>query len=340
MKKKTKIKKNNFKTEVSKSFKQEKDLEKASMEFLSFGIACHALCLIEHANILKILLNKGKFRENQIKNFKNPSLMKTAFISLIGAKVAYYRDKNYFLTKFGKYLAKKIGFITVPFVGYRKLISKQIELLDNPENFNSSDIDFPAIALASIDFGADNLDPLLIKIFKAIKPRGTICDLGCGTGEKLVKICQVTNSPGLGIEKSKGVIKESQKFIKNHPEIEIVKGTITALKGVWEDVTVSLISFVCHDIKSQQECSKILYSYQKHFPRMNCLIVVDIVSLSKKVPTIMPGFDYVHGLQGLIPRTYEETIETFERAHYKVLQEIKVPNMSNTFIWILKPNDS
>ncbi|KKK56454.1 hypothetical protein LCGC14_3064370, partial [marine sediment metagenome] len=69
MKKKTKIKKNNFKTEVSKSFKQEKDLEKASLEFLSFGIACHALCLIEHANILKILLNKGKFRENQIKNF-------------------------------------------------------------------------------------------------------------------------------------------------------------------------------------------------------------------------------------------------------------------------------
>ncbi|NGX32588.1 MAG: hypothetical protein K1060chlam4_00637 [Candidatus Anoxychlamydiales bacterium] len=339
MKKKIKIKKNNFKTEVAKSFKQENELEKASMKFLSYGIACQAICLIEHASILKILLNKGKFRENQIKNFKNPSLIKTAFISLIGAKIISYKDNNYFLTKFGKYIAKKIGFITIPFVGYRKLISKQSELLDNPESFKFSDIDFPAIALSSIDFGVDNLDPLLIKIFKVIKPRGTICDLGCGTGEKLVKICQVTNSPGLGIEQSKGVIKESQKFIKNYPEIEIVKGSITALKGVWEDVTVALISFVCHDIKSKNKCSKILYSYQKHFPRMKCLIVVDIVSLSKKVPTIMPGFDYVHGLQGLTPRTYEETIETFEKARYDVLQEISVPNMSNTFIWILKPND-
>ena len=193
-------------------------------------------------------------------------------------------------------------------------------------------------AASSIDFSSDNLDPLLLKIFEAINTKGTICDLGCGTADKLVKICQATNSPGLGIEFDKQVIKESKKLIKNFPQIEIIHGSLAALKGVWEDVTVAMINFVCHDITSINECSKILRSYQTHFPRMRYLIIVDIVSPSKKVPTIMPGFDYVHGLQGLSPKNYEETLETFQKAHYCLLQEISVPNMSNTFIWILQPN--
>jgi hypothetical protein len=67
-------------------------------------------------------------------------------------------------------------------------------------------------------------------------------------------------------------------------------------------------------------------------------VVVDIVSLSEKIPTIMPGFDYVHGLQGITPRNYEETLEIFERSGYRVFQEFSVPNMPNTFIWILMPN--
>ena len=52
----------------------------------------------------------------------------------------------------------------------------------------------------------------------------------------------------------------------------------------------------------------------------------------------MPGFDYIHGLQGFTPRTYEETLNTFKKANYKIFQEIEVPNMPNTFIWILKPS--
>ncbi len=65
---------------------------------------------------------------------------------------------------------------------------------------------------------------------------------------------------------------------------------------------------------------------------MKCLVVVDIVSYSKKIPAIMPGFDYVHGLQGFAPRTYEENIEIFKEAQYDVLQEINAPNMPNTFM--------
>jgi len=73
---------------------------------------------------------------------------------------------------------------------------------------------------------------------------------------------------------------------------------------------------------------------------MQYLLVIDIVSPSETLTSIMPGFDYVHGLQGLTPRNYEETIETFKKAKYEILEELEIKNMPNTFIWILEPDRS
>ncbi len=331
--KKTQVK-NNFKS--IKTFTDLPNYEEDTMQFIASGIACHALCLLDHVGILKILLNKGKFNTKLLKQYNNPNLIHTALISLSGAKILYWNENEYYLSTFGKHVLKKIPFITLPLTGYRKLFEKQLQLLKNPNNFKFSDIDFASIALSSVEFGKEDLEPLLIKVFKNFYKKGTICDLGCGTAEKLVNICKITKAPGLGIEQSQEVINESKQFTKNYPEIEVIKGSIKNLKGVWEDVTTSLISFVLHDIDSEKNCEKILRSYKKNFPRMQSLIIIDIVSLSKSIPSIMPGFDYVHGLQGILPRTYEKTIEIFKNANYKILDEIRVPNMPNTFIWVLQ----
>ena len=69
---------------------------------------------------------------------------------------------------------------------------------------------------------------------------------------------------------------------------------------------------------------------------MQGLIVVDIVLMSNAVPTNFPGFDYVHGLQGVSPRTYEETINVFTKSQFSVRKEIAVPHMPNMFIWVLE----
>lgn len=327
---------NFHKEKKSQILTNESELEITAIEFASIGIACHALSLIDHAGILKELQQMGSFTESQVLEFNNIHLVKAALTTLVGAKVLHLKDHTYFLSKLGKRLAENIGLITVPLNGYRKLFSKQFQLLRNPA-IKNSDIDFGALALASIDFGTKDLDPLILDLFKAIKPKGTICDLGCGTGERLVQICKILNSPGLGIEKSDQAINQGKKYTKNCPKLEIIKRDITDLKDVWEDVEIVTMSFVCHDISSSSVCSQMLRSFQKNFPRMQCLILVDIVSFSEKVPTIMPGFDYVHGLQGIMPRTYEETIEVFEKANYAISQEIAVPNMPNTLIWILRP---
>ena len=314
------------------------DLEEDSLNFINSGLACHALTLLEAAGILKILIDKESFPDEEIQAFNNPALLTAAFMTLKKTKLLKETTEGYQLTKLGKSIAKKIGYLTFPLIGYRKLFSKQFELLNDPKSFKESDIDFSSVAFSSISFGEEHLDPLLIKIFLSLNPKGTICDLGCGTCEKLAKICKATNSPGLGIDHDKKVIKLSKKYTKKFSNIEAIQGKIEQLDGIWEDVAVILLSQIFHDLIPKLHAIEVLASYKKHFPRLNWVVIADIVSPSNSVPTILPGFDYVHGLQGFISRTYEENYEVFEKAGYTVMKEYPVPNMPNFFIWILFPN--
>ena len=308
------------------------------LSFTAIGLACHAICLIESAGILQLLKQGKGFQHNQLSNYCNPHLLKAAFVTLIGAGVITLSNDTYNLTALGEDLAKNIGIILLPFVGYRKLLAKQFELLQHPKCWKDTDIDYSAIALASIEFGLHDLDPLIMNVFRDLDPQGTICDLGCGTGEKLVKICKDLDVSGLGIEKNPQVIKRSSKFTKYWSRVEIIQGDIFNLQGVWEDIEIAMISFVYHDINPLNRCLTFLSSLHQHFPHLRYLVVVDIVSLSEGFPSIMPGFDYVHGLQGITPRTYEETLDTFTKANFRVFKEIAVPNMPNTFIWVVGQN--
>jgi SAM-dependent methyltransferase len=306
-------------------------------EFLTIGLASHALCLIERAGILNFLLEQKIFNQSQLKEYKNPHLLRAALVTLVHAKVLKLKNNIYNLTTLGKKLANSIGIFMLPLVGYRNLFLKQYQLLDEPDAWNDSEIDYKSIALASINFGLNDLDPILIDLITSMNPKGTICDLGCGTGEKLIKICEKTNTNGLGFEKDPKVIEAGKKFRRKKTKIEIIQADIRKLRGVWEDVEIGLISFVLHDIDDKNDCINFLNSLPVHFQRLQCLFIVDIVSLSEGLPYAMPGFDYVHGLQGITPRTYEETQNVFSESNYKFLREISIPNMENTFIWALLP---
>lgn len=323
---------------LNKSFtKLNNSEEDTALQFISSGLAAHALCLLSKSGILKKILEEGFFTKKSLHKFQNPALLLSALSTLVGSKVMILKDSKYVLSNLGKAVVKKIGLLTLPLIGYGKLFSKQMQILENPQNYNEDDIDYAEVALSSIDFGIHDLDPILLNLFKNIKPRGTICDLGCGTGEKLAKICNETNCAGLGIEKNKSVIAESKKYTNCQQKLEIIEGDVTELSGIWEDVDIALMSFLYHDISPSNAASKTLKSFLNHFPRMQYLIIVDIVSLSEEQQTIMPGFDYVHGLQGITPRSYRETIDSFEKANYETIQEISVPNMPNTYIWVLRP---
>lgn len=322
---------------------KEKNNKKAStipnhLDFLSKGLSCHALCLLKYSGILDIMLRGEEVQEKSLQLYKNPSLIRAALATLTSVEVVIFDGGEYHLTPLGKNLGENIGFIFLPLVGYRNLLANQYNLLNNPSAWKESDIDFSSIAASSVDFGLYDLDPLILRIFQQIKPKGTICDLGCGTAKKLIEICAQLGIKGLGIEKDPAVIKANEELTNNCSFVEIIKGDITNLHEVWEDVTTAMINMVFHDITPECSCVKFLQSLRRHFPRLQCLLIADMVSMSEDCPSVMPGFDYVHGLQGMTPRNYQETMQTFVDAGYSVINEVAVPNMPNTFVWVIVPS--
>lgn len=61
------------------------------------------------------------------------------------------------------------------------------------------------------------------------------------------------------------------------------------------------------------------------------------VSPSPSNNQILPGFDYVHALLGIPTRTYEETISMFKKSAFFIEKELAIPELPNTFLWILSP---
>ena len=93
--------------------------------------------------------------------------------------------------------------------------------------------------------------------------------------------------------------------------------------------------FVLHDITPASRCISVLQNYQTHFPNFRYFLYVDIVfSLNKEH---MPGFDYIHGLQNIQTRSYEETIDLFAKASLTIYKERKIEKLPNTYLWILGP---
>lgn len=320
-----------------KKLKKISDVPIGALDFVSIGMSCHALCVIHQEEILDKLLRNGIFPKKLVKKYKNPHLINAALVTLSGTNVIQMSDGAYRLTSLGREIAKSISLFTLPFIGYRKLLYKQTNIINDPKGWSDKDIDHEAVALSSIDFGKESIDPILTNIIRHIDPRGTICDLGCGAGQKLLKLCSDFRLDGLGIDKDLKALGKSKSKTKEGNKIEFIQADIRKINGVWEDVEVALISFVLHDISSEEEVLTFLNSLKNHFPRLRCLVIVDIVSLSETVPSIFPGFDYVHGLQGITPRNYEETKDLFDSSLFKCVREDSVPRMPNTFVWTLEP---
>lgn len=241
------------------------------------------------------------------------------------------------LTDLGYALGDYIGLITMLFDGYGSLVSEQKKIAKNQIKAPFKLLRIDAITESSIQFGKNTVDPLVSMIFSRIQTKGTICDLGCGLGTRLAWLCQDTGNPGLGIENDENTVHAARRKFKKEKAISFEKGDIAKLDGVWEDVTVVMQYFVFHDFVKQKECGSILNSYIKNFPNLKCFIYVDVVAPSDTKNQIMPGYDYVHGLLGISTPTYEDTIKLFEQSDYSIIEELAVPDLPNTFAWLLAP---
>lgn len=320
--------------------KPKKELDSKIIEFVAAGIACNALTVLDSVGLLQDLVNKGvieeeEFRGNQL--YANPILIQSAIKSLCASKILKKTGSFFRLTTFGKNLVKQLGMINLLYDSYSGLFAMQTKLAHDKSIPFHKAIDFKSMALASDQIASDLLlDPILINLFNQIKVSGTICDLGCGSGERLSNLCKELNVPGLGIEYCSESLKLAQNRFGDLP-IQFEVGDVSELKGVWKDVQIVMQSFMTHDLFPASKCAPILKSYQLNFPNMKYLVILDVVSNDYSSEHHTPGFDYVHGLQGIETYNYGRVIEVYLQAGYEVENEFKIPILPNAYLWQLKP---
>lgn len=308
-----------------------------ALDFVSIGIACFAFAMIEQVGILPLLVERGYFDDielNNQKKFKNLPPIKSALLSLCLSNVLIKTNGQYHLTALGYQLAKHIGLITMVFEGYGELIAKGVPIafgkIDKPGKY----LNGASIALSSIQFG-EKVDPIVVDVVKKLQIKGTICDMGCGSAYRLLKLCKATSLPGLGLDASHEAVKIARKLTAENPLINIEKGDAENLEGIWEDVQVLMQCFMTHDIFPDEKFIQSLSSYRKNFPNLKYFIVIDIVAPEEDHTSHMPAFDYVHGLLGIETRKYDHFTLLFSKAGYKMVKEIQI-DMPNTYVWVLK----
>jgi hypothetical protein len=310
-----------------------------AFDFVSAGVGCFALTLIESVGIVSSLIDNEFFDEEELSNrkkYKKPAAIKAALLSLCVCKVLSKSKGQYFFTALGKQLAKHIGLVTMIYDGYGKLMATGVSIalgkVSRPEKY----INFASIALSSIQFGEEKVDPIVSEVVKKIKMKGTICDLGCGTAYRLLKLCQETSLPGLGLDADEAVVKIAKSKTEKYPCINIEKADVANLEGIWEDVQILMQSFMTHDIFPDVKLVESLRSYRKNFPNLQYFLIIDIVAPEDNFDSHMPAYDYVHGLIGIETRRYDRFTSLFEKAGYEIFNEVPI-DLPNTYLWVLRP---
>lgn len=315
-------------------------LKKKSMDFINSAISCNCLVLLKNLGVLDALIKGNSVSLSMLSDPGFCANYVAAYSSLTTLEKSGVVERafdKFNMTDFGCTLSEYIGLITMLFDGYGLLMAEQRNISKNKikDPFKLMRID--SIIESSVQFGKDTVDPLIKDVFSRIKTTGTICDLGCGLGTRLGWVCKETGNPGLGLENDDGSVLLAREKFKEEPLVSFEKGDISKLDGIWEDITVLMQCFVFHDFVKTKECVSIINSYIKNFPNIKYFVYVDIVSPSDSKKQILPGYDYVHGLLGIETPTYEEIIELFTQSDYQIIEEISVPDLPNTFIWILSP---
>lgn len=159
-------------------------------------------------------------------------------------------------------------------------------------------------------------------------------------------MCTRAEQPGIGFDISSTAVDAAQNTVRDARvlgvDLEIQQADVTMLTDTWPDVDIVTQAFMTHHIAPDDHCADVLRSYRVRFPRARYLVVFDTVapaSTSASSPELFaPGFDYIHALQGMEPRTREAARRVFAEAGYRCLREITLA-VPNSYAWVLRPDD-
>lgn len=311
-------------------------VEQAALRFVSQGMCCNCLVFLSKSEFWPILAGGGRVQEGDVWESPKSVPLVAVIKTLINENILLYENGSFFLSELGKSLKSYLGLIDMLFEGYAPLMAQQGEISREIDGQGSL-LNGKAIAEASVLFGNETVDPILVDVLEGLDFSGPICDLGAGNCERLIKLHNQKGWAGLGIDNCKAVVEETEKNLRNYSyNVSCQFGDVTNLKSIYPDIQVLMQFFVFHDFVPTKTCVDLINSLVVNFPSLKYFVYVDIVAPSLSHPEMMPGFDYVHGLLGIKTRTYEETVEMFERTVFDIGVEKAIEGLPNTYLWVLE----
>jgi Methyltransferase domain len=305
-----------------------------SIEFVASGVACHCLAMLNRTGALQQIRDTGLLSEQFIESLPNPICIRSAIVTLIGCDIIRKSTDGYRLTTFGAAVVNQIGMIDMFFGAYSDLVARGPEIaMGGCSNQYSPN---PSVASAAKTISMQSIESAVIKELKRFRPLKGICDLGCGLGHLLSTVCLEFDCVGLGFEISQTVVNQAQEELRNCPKINVAVGDIRHLSGQWPNIDVLMQCHVFHDFVNTPDFANLIDSYKLFFPNHKYFIYIDTVSPSASCPSIFPGFDYVHGLMGILTPTYEETITAMRKQGYSIRSQQPIVGMPSTFLWIFE----
>lgn len=307
------------------------------------AVAAHATVLADDLGLFEKLA-KERIKESDLE--KDPWSAQRVKITgvlqaLCRAGAVEHRDFSYELTELGSDLHQQAPIFKLWFGAYASVLAGAVAGVPDPATLVRGAV----VAESSSRVGAQYLDETLLDLVTSLAPRGRICDLGCGTGSRLLAMCTRAEQPGIGFDISSTAVDAAQNTVRDARvlgvELEIRQADVTMLTDSRPDVDIVTQAFMTHHIAPDDHCADVLRSYRARFPRARYLVVFDTVSptaASASSPELFaPGFDYIHALRGMEPRTHEAARRVFAESGYHCLREITLA-VPNSYAWVLRPD--
>ncbi len=309
----------------------------SAQDFIAAGVTCYAFSLLDDLGLIDQLISNEGLSPDCFRSHPNPLVIRTAVHTLECNNVILFDNHVFRLTELGKDLAEHRSSIGLIYNGYRKILGNQTEIAKDQPHLNQDLrqlIDENAISKAASQMGRVFFNKRIIEILENYSIKGRICDLGCGSGSTLISLCREKKLPGLGFDFSESSIEEAKKNLLPQEDITLLYKDICNVHETYQDVEILIQSFVMHDFPDST-CKRIFNSLKKHFPKAKLLLYIDAVSPENGSNSQLPGFDYIHSLFGIKPRSAKETSKLFLESGFQILNQEPIPGLTNSYIWTL-----
>lgn len=203
-----------------------------------------------------------------------------------------------------------------------------------------------AVAVGSRLIGDTEVEPLFDEILGDLAV-GTVADLGCGSGQRLLRIAgRDPRIHGIGIDIAADSVDLARASVTDAglaKRIRIVHGDVLDLPEDESFAGVDVITcvFMGHDFWPFDRCVRGLASLRRAFPGARRLLLCDVVR-TPGIPgpdtTIFTlGFELVHALMGVYLPSREEWLAAFDAAGWVLIGERAVSAPPSGILFELRP---